>query len=88
MISVSIISLIFSFLFQGLMSNILDCNLNSLSIFCTVYLVVNIVVLQQYFDYDKKFLLIIFIFGLLMDIVYDGTALFNVFLFIGIFYFF
>ena len=86
MIYVSVISLIFSFLFQGLMSNIFNFNIDSLSVFCTVYLVVNIVVLQQYFDYNKKFLIIISIFGLLIAIVYDGTALLNVFLFIAIFY--
>ena len=86
MITVSIISLVFSFLLQGLMSNIFNFNIGSLSIFCTIYLVVNMVVLQQYFDYDKKYLIIISIFGLMMDIVYSSTALFNVFIFIGIFY--
>ena len=83
MITVSIISLVFSFLLQGLMSNIFNFNIGSLSVFCTIYLVVNMVVLQQYFDYDKKYLIIISIFGLMMDIVYSSTALFNVFIFIG-----
>ena len=86
MIYVSVISLFVSFLLQGLMSRVLDFNIMSLSIFWTIYVVVNIVVLQQYFEYDKKFLIIIVAFGLLMDVVYSSTALLNVFVFVIIFY--
>ena len=86
MILLSIISLAFSFFMQGLTSSLYNYNIGSLSIFCTIYLVVNLVVLQQYFEYDKKYLLIIAVFGLFMDIVYSGTLLLNVFLLIAIFY--
>ena len=86
MVIISIVSLIVSFLLQGFMSNIFNFTISSLSIFSTIYLVVNIVVLKQYFEDDKKFLIIIIIFGLLMDIVYSDTVLFNVFIFIIIFY--
>ena len=86
MMFISVISLIISFLLQGLMSNFFNYTINGLSIFSTVYLVANIVVLNQYFDDDKKFLILIIIFGLLVDIVYTDTVLLNVFLFTIIFY--
>ena len=86
MITLSIISLLLSFLFQGLFSNFHNYTLNSLSIFSCIFLLINFVVLQPYFESDKKFLTIIIIFGLIFDIVYTNTLVLNTFIFILIFY--
>ncbi len=86
MIVVSIVSLFLSFLLQGLVSNFLPYTINSLSIFSTVFVLVNLVILQEYYENHKKFILLIIIFGLLMDIVYNGTMLLSVFIFLVIFY--
>lgn len=86
MIIVSVISLIISFLIQGITSNLLGYTINNISLFCTVYVLINIVVLQQYFENDKKILLLIVIFGMLMDIVYSNTLIFTTCIFISIFY--
>ena len=87
MIIVSIISLILSFFLQGLMSNFLGYSIDNLSIFSCVYVLVNLVVLQPYFEDDKKFLILVVIFGLLMDLVYSNTCILCTCVFIVIFYF-
>ena len=86
MIVVSVISLVLSLLIQGIMSNLLGYTIDNISIFSTIYVLINIVVLQQYFDNDKKILLLIVIFGMLMDIVYSNTLIFTTSIFIIIFY--
>lgn len=82
MIVVAIVSLIISLLLQGLMSNFLGFTIHSLSIFSTVYVLVNLVVLQPYFKDNKKFLIIVLIFGMLMDIVYSNTFILCAFIFL------
>lgn len=86
MIIVCIISLIVSLLLQGLMSNFLGYTLENLSIFNAVYVLINLVVIQQYFEDSKKNLIIIVIFGLLMDLVYNNTVLLCACVFIVIYY--
>lgn len=87
MILLSIISLIVSFLLQGLVSNFQNFTLNNYTMFSCTFLLINLVVLQQYYESDKKFLTIIIIFGLLFDIVYSNTLVLCTFIFIIIFYF-
>ena len=86
MIIVSVISLIISFLLQGLISNFVPFTINNLFILSTVFVLVNFVVLQEYYEDDKKFIILIIIFGILMDIVYNSTSLLSVFIFLVIFY--
>ena len=86
MIILSIISLIFSFLLQGIITNFISFNVNSLSIFSSVFVLVNLVVLQEYFESDKKFIILFLVFGLFMDIVYNSTVLISCFIFFAVFY--
>ena len=86
MIIVSIVSLIISLLLQGLVSNFIGYTINNLSIFSCVYVLINLVVLQQYFESDKKFLLLAIIFGMLSDIVYSNTFILCACIFVLIFY--
>lgn len=86
MIIVSVISLIISLFIHGLMSNFFGYTISDLSIFSTVYVLVNFVVLQQYFENDKKFLILVIVFGMLMDIVYSNTFILCTCIFVTIFY--
>lgn len=87
MIIVSVISLLFSLLIQGLMSNFFGYTIDNLSIFSAVYVLINLVVLMPYFEDNKKILIILIIFGLLMDMVYSNTCIFCTCIFLVIFYF-
>ena len=69
----SVISLIFSFLLQGFVSNFQSFTIDKINMFSSVFLLINFVVLYQYFENDKKFLLLVVIFGILFDIVYTNT---------------
>ena len=86
MMVLSIISLIISFLIQGLFSNFLGFSVTNLSIFSAVYVLINLVVIQQYFEDDRKFLILIIIFGMLVDIAYSNTLILCTSLFVAIFY--
>ncbi len=83
---VSIIYLLFSFILEGFMSNIFSSTLSNISIFSTIYTVVAIVVIYPYFVNEKKFFLLIGIFGFLFDVVYTSTFPLNliIFLLIGL----
>ena len=84
---VSIVSLIISLLLQGGISNFLGYTISDLSIFSAVYVLINLVVIQQYFEDSKKNLIIIIVFGLLMDQVYTNTSILCACIFVLIFYF-
>lgn len=86
MIVVSVISLLFSLLFQGLISNFQSYTMHDLSIFSAVYMLLTLVVLQPYFESDKKFLILIIIFGVLLDITYSNTFILCTCIFLVIFY--
>lgn len=86
MIIVSIISLLFSLFFQGLISNFQSYTVYSLSIFSAVYMLLTLVVLQPYFESDKKFLILIIVFGILLDITYSNTFVLCTCIFLAIFY--
>ena len=83
---VSIIYLLFSFILEGFMSNIFSSTLSNISIFSTIYTVVAIVVIYPYFVNEKKFFLLIGIFGFFFDVVYTSTFPLNLifFLLIGL----
>ena len=86
MIIVSVISLLFSLFLQGLVSNFQSYTMHDLSIFSAVYMLLTLVVLQPYFENDKKFLILIIIFGVLLDITYSNTFILCTCIFLAIFY--
>lgn len=87
MIIVSIISLLFSLFIQGLVSNFQGFTIDNLSIFSAIYLLITLVVLQPYFESDKKFLILILVFGMLLDITYSNTFILCTCIFVAVFYF-
>ena len=78
---ISTICLIFSFLFQGFISNHLKYSLTDPSILSCVYLLVTLIVILPYFENEKKYIKLLVIFGLLMDIVYTNTFILNTLIF-------
>ncbi len=87
MMLLSIITLLFSFLLQGIISNYLGYHLNHLSWFTTIYPLINLLILVPYFENNTKKMVIILIVGLLMDMVYANTGFLNLFLFVVTYYF-
>jgi len=79
---ISIIYLVISFLLEGIMSNIFPSTLSNISYFTTIYIIISFVIIYPYFDNDKKFFILIFIFGILFDILYTSTIFVNTFIFI------
>ena len=87
MMILSVITVIVSFLIQGIMSNCLGYHFQSLSIFLTVYPLIAILVLVPYFENHTKRYFFLFIVGLIIDVVYTHTFILNACLFIGIYFF-
>ena len=79
---ISIIYLVISFLLEGIMSNIFPSTLSNISYFTTIYIIISFAITYPYFDNDKKFFILIFIFGILFDILYTSTIFVNTFIFI------
>lgn len=86
MIILSVIIFLISFLLQGLISNVHNYTIIHMSIFSAIYLLLALVVLQPYFENDKKFITILLVFGILFDITYTNTFVLNTCIFIIIFY--
>jgi len=82
-----IIYMILSFLLDGLISNYISINIVDPSYLRTIYSVVALVIIYNYFDNEGKYLKILLILGILFDIVYTNTFLLNIFLFIIIYLF-
>lgn len=79
----SIILLTISFLLQGVLSNFLAYISGGISILSTFYVLITLLILSPYFEGNrKKFIVLLIIFGGLIDLVYCNTFLLN----IGIFY--
>ena len=81
-----LIHLILSFLLDGLLSNSTDLLVINPSYFKTIYTIISLVVIFRYFDSSKKYLIILFITGILFDIVYTNTLLLNPFIFLIIYF--
>lgn len=79
---ISIIYLVISFLLEGIMSNMFPSTLSSISYFTTIYLIIAFTIIYPYFDNDKKYFILIFVFGILFDILYTSTFMVNTFIFI------
>lgn len=81
MITVSIVSLILSLLIQGVISNYISYALSNLSIFYTIYTLINLIVILPYFNNNKKYYIILAVFALLTDIAYTNTFGLHLFIF-------
>ena len=79
---ISILYLVISFLLEGIMSNIFPSTLSNISYFITIYTIISFVIIYPYFDNDKKYYLLILIFGILFDVLYTSTFFINIFIFI------
>ena len=79
---ISIIYLIVSFILDNFMSNIFPSTLTNTSYFTTIYILISFVILYPYFNNEKKYYILLVIFGILFDILYTGTFIFNMVLFI------
>lgn len=81
MISV-IIYIVVSFLLDGIFSNYVGINLVDPSYFRTIFTIISLVVIYEYFSNKKKYYLILCIFGMLFDIVYTNTFILNIIIFL------
>ena len=82
---VAIIYVITSFLLDGLMSNLLPFNLVDPSYLKTIYSIISLVILYNYFDNKQKYLKILIILGIFFDIVYTNTFILNIIVFLVIY---
>lgn len=82
---IAIIYVIISFLLDGLMSNILPFNLVDPSYLKTIYSIISLVILYNYFDNKQKYLKILIILGIFFDIVYTNTFILNIIVFLVIY---
>ena len=80
-----IIYTIISFLLDGLLSNFISIDIINPSYFKTIYSLISLVVIYNYFENDSKYLKILIVVGFLFDIVYTNTPLLNIFLFFTIY---
>ena len=83
---IAVIYVIISFLLDSLMSNILPFNLVDPSWFKTIYSVISLVILYNYFDNQKKYLSILIVLGIFFDIVYTNTFIVNIIVFLIIYF--
>ena len=81
----AVIYVIISFLIDGVMSNIVPFNLVDPSWLKTIYSIISLVVLYNYFDNQQKYVSIIVVLGLFFDIVYTNTFILNIIVFLVIY---
>lgn len=83
---VIIIYLIISFLLDSIISLYIPASLTTLSYFKTIYTLVSLVVIFNYFENSKKYLIIAIILGALFNTVYTNTFLLNIVIFIVVYF--
>lgn len=86
MIVISILITLFSLLLQGIVSNYLGYTYDSVSIFSTNYSLIALLILIPHFENKKKYFYLLIIIGLIVDIVYTNTFIFNTSLFVICYY--
>ena len=82
---VAIIYVIISFLLDGIISNIIPFNLVDPSYFKTIYSVISLVIIYNYFDNHQKYLTFLIILGIFFDIIYTNTFILNIIVFLIIY---
>lgn len=70
-----------SFLLDGLISNLVPFNLVDPGYFKTIYSIISLVIIYNYFDNHKKYLSILIVLGIFFDIVYTNTFILNIVVF-------
>ena len=83
----AIIYVIISFILDGLVSTILPFDLTNPSILKTIYSIISLVIIYNYFDNKQKYLTILIVLGIFFDIVYTNTFILNIVVFILIYIF-
>lgn len=81
MVIVVLLSII-SFVLEGFISNYQNYTILNPTIFSTIYILITLIIVSKYFNNEKKYMLIIVIFGLLYDICYTNTFVLNAILFL------
>lgn len=79
--SIIIIYTVISFLLDGLISNYISIDIANPSYLRTIYSVIALVIIYNYFENDRKYLRLLLSIGFLFDIVYTNTLLLNIFSF-------
>lgn len=82
-----LIYIILSFILDAFTSLYLNFSIETVSIFKTIYSIISLVIIYNYFKNDKKYLIILIVIGILFDIVYTNTFILNIILFIIIYLF-
>ena len=80
----TIIYLVLSFILDNFMSNIFPSTLTDISYFTTIYIIISFVIIYPYFSNEKKYYILLMIFGLLFDVLYTGTFILNMVIFLCI----
>ena len=83
---IAVTYIIISFLIDGLMSELLPFSLVNPSWFKTIYSVISLVILYNYFDNQKKYLYLVIGLGFFFDIVYTNTFILNIVVFLIIYF--
>ena len=80
---ISIIIIIISLLLDGILSNYLPYLVNDLSLFTSLFTLVSIFIIYPFFKKkEKKYLITIFIIGIIYDLFYTNLLFFNGVLFL------
>lgn len=82
---IAITYIIISFILDNLISNLIPFNLVNPSYFKTIYSIISLVIIYNYFDNKKKYLSILIILGILFDIAYTNTFILNIVIFLIIY---
>ena len=81
-----IIYVILSFVLDGFMSNYINNSLTNYSYFNTIYSLISLVIIYNYFENDKKYLSFLLVTSVLFDIVYTNTFPVNTLIFLIIYF--
>lgn len=87
MMILSVVVLLFSYLFQMISSNYIGYIYHDLSFLTTIYILVALLVVRPYFENEKKYLVMLVVVGFLMGITYTNAVFLNICLFLVVYYF-
>lgn len=82
---IAVTYVIISFLLDGLISNLVPFNLINPSYLKTIYSIISLVIIYNYFDNKQKYLRILIVLGIFFDIVYTNTFILNIVVFLIIY---
>lgn len=82
---VIVMYVIFSFLLDSFVSNIISFEITNPSYLKTIYSVISLVIIYNYFDNKNKYIVILVLLGVFFDIVYTNTFILNIVVFFVIY---